>query len=107
MIDINEVRWLAENGVLQWTLHIHEKMESRGITREEVEHSLLSAELVIEQYPDDRPHASCLVMGIAPNGEKLHVVCAPNENELWLITCYYPDLIRWESDFVSRKGSRL
>ena len=33
----------------------------------------------------------------------IHVVCGANEEELWIITAYYPDDIKWKSDFKTRR----
>ena len=33
----------------------------------------------------------------------LHVVCGLSEIELWIITAYYPDNIKWEEDKKTRR----
>ena len=32
---------------------------------------------IIEQYLDDTPYASCLILGYTRSGRPLHLVCAP------------------------------
>ncbi len=41
--------------------------------------------------------------GINLKNEVLHVVCGINEIEVWIITAYYPDNIKWEVDLKTRK----
>ena len=35
----------------------------------------------------------------------MHVVCGCNEEEVWIITAYYPDNVEWEDDLKTRKGN--
>ena len=74
----------------------------RNITQDDVLNTLLNGE-IIEEYENDYPYPSCLVYGISLNNKILHVVCGSNEEELWIITAYYPDNIEWENDLKTRK----
>jgi len=76
----------------------------RGIGISELEHALLSGE-VIEQYPDDQPYPSCLVLGWIASGDPLHVVCSRGDREpaLRIVTLYEPDDALWEQDYRTRK----
>jgi hypothetical protein len=58
----------------------------------------------IEDYPDDKPYPSRLLLGWR-GARPLHVVVADNlsENELIVITAYEPDPELWEADFRRRK----
>ena len=60
---------------------------------------------IIEQYLDDTPYASCLLLGYTRSGRSLHLVCAPvsAEERLILITTYQSDLNRWDQDLRRRK----
>ena len=57
---------------------------------------------VIEDYPTDARGHSCLMFGIR-NGRPIHVVCAPKDEYLAIITAYLPDEEKWTSDFRKRK----
>ncbi|MBI4588106.1 MAG: DUF4258 domain-containing protein [Candidatus Rokubacteria bacterium] len=59
---------------------------------------------IIEEYPEDRPYPSCLILGPAA-GRPLHVVCAPvtAERKLALITVYQPDPDRWDPERRRRR----
>ena len=58
---------------------------------------------IIEQYPDDFPFPSCLVLGISVKGKYIHIVVSLNDGKIYLITAYIPDADKWESDLKTRK----
>ena len=99
---IDQIRNLCSSASLRWTNHVLIRLMQRNISMDDVESALMSGE-IIEQYPNDYPYPSCLVLGITPNETVLHVVCGIGENELWLITAYYPDPEEWENDFKMRR----
>ena len=53
---------------------------------------------VIEDYPDDYPYPSCLILG-----EGIHIVAGIGDDMLWLITAYRPDLDQWSDDLKTRR----
>jgi hypothetical protein len=57
---------------------------------------------IIENYPDDIRGHSCLMLGFS-DGRPLHVVCAPKDDYLAIITAYPPDSQEWVDDFKKRK----
>jgi len=91
-----------EGSSLRWTSHILERLFQRKIRINDVKEALLNCE-IIEQYPNDYPFPSCLVLGYTTKGKVLHIVCGSNEVELWLITAYYPNSIEWTDDFKERR----
>jgi hypothetical protein len=78
-------------------------MFERQLGIEDVEAVVESGE-TIEDYPNDRPYPSRLVLGWR-GARPVHVVVAHNlsENELIVITVYEPDPELWEADFRRRK----
>jgi hypothetical protein len=58
----------------------------------------------IEEYPDDTPFPSRLVLGWR-GGRPLHVVAAddPGTDQTVVITVYQPDPNRWEANFRTRR----
>ena len=52
---------------------------------------------IIEDYPDDTPYPSCLVLGWDSTGRPIHSVWAYDESSAWvvLVTVYAPDPTRW------------
>jgi hypothetical protein len=84
-------------------VHAARRMMERGISMEEVEHVIEGGE-VIEQYLDDEPFPSRLILG-SPSGSALHVVAA-NEIDTditHVITAYRPNPDKWEDGFRRRK----
>jgi hypothetical protein len=78
-------------------------MFERQLGVEDVEAVIESGE-TIEDYPNDKPYPSRLVLGWR-GARPVHVVVAHNlsENELIVITVYEPDAGLWEADFRRRK----
>ncbi|MBN1942181.1 MAG: DUF4258 domain-containing protein [Phycisphaerae bacterium] len=57
---------------------------------------------VIEDYPGDVRGHSCLLLGFGDEKRPIHVVCAPKEEFLAIITTYLPDRTEWSEDFRTR-----
>lgn len=90
----------------RFTEHARQEMEGEpfgAIRVEEVLQSLEAGE-ILEEYPEDFPYPSCLVLGRTKTGRALHVVCAPvlSEDRLIIITTYHPDPNLWDSEFRRR-----
>ena len=102
-MEITELQKLCENGSIRWTGHILKRLMQRGIFQTSVVQAIHSGE-IIEQYSDDYPYPSCLLLGTTEAGEALHIVCGIGEGEVWLITTYHPDPDEWESDLKTRRA---
>ncbi len=102
MIEIESLQELCNNNAIRWSAHAMERLLLRGISRNEIMQVIQAGE-IIEQYPDDYPYPSCLISGIALKDKYLHIVCGLGENTVFIITAYYPDKDKWESDFKTRK----
>jgi len=101
-LNIDSIKKMVKNEKIRWTNHVIVRLFQRNISQRDIENALLNGE-IIEEYEKDYPYPSCLVCGINLNNEVLHIVCGNNGEELWIITAYYPDNIRWEKDFKKRK----
>ena len=101
-ISITDLQQLCADGAIRWTEHVLKRLLQRGISQASVVQALLSGE-VIEQYPDDYPFPSCLLLGSTAAGTALHVVCGQGPGEVWMITAYRPDRAEWEDDLKTRK----
>jgi hypothetical protein len=58
---------------------------------------------VVEDYADDPRGHSCLMMGFDKEGRAIHVLGAPRDVYLAIITAYRPSRLEWDKDFKSRK----
>jgi hypothetical protein len=78
-------------------------MFARGIRTPDVEFVLANGE-TIEEYPDDTPYPSRLILGWV-RGRPLHVVAAENRagGETIVITAYEPDPTQWNAEYSRRK----
>lgn len=99
---IEEIKKKASAHQVQWRGHASQRMIERDIKRQNVMEAILDGE-IIEDYPDDFPFPSCLILGYSTNGMPLHVVCSIGQDYLWIITVYYPDSNKWEQDLKTRK----
>lgn len=86
--------------------HALQRMFERQISPETVREVLENGEW-IEEYPDDSPFPSRLVVG-GHGSRFIHVVAADNPEleATVVITAYEPDPDQWQQpDFRQRKGS--
>jgi hypothetical protein len=87
---------------ITYRLHAVQRMFERKIPAEEVRYVLETGE-VIEEYPDDTPYPSRLILGCY-KGRLIHVVAANNsiDQEIIIITVYEPDPSEWDADCRKR-----
>ena len=102
-IDIKNLQTLCKNKAVRPTRHAFSRLMQRGIALRDVVYVIENGE-IIEQYPEDYPVPSCLVLGLEPY--PLHVVCSIYQAQLWIITAYKPNLQEWEPDYKTRKSGK-
>ena len=87
---------------LVFRVHALQRMFERQISPDDVSAVIGSGE-TIEDYPQDKPYPSRLVLGWR-GGRPVHVVVAHNlsDNELIVITVYEPDAGLWDHNFRRR-----
>ena len=86
-----------------FTGHAVKRMFERSVNESEILEVLELGE-VIEEYPDDYPFPSRLLLRVV-RGRPLHVVAgfdAKNER-CYIITMYVPDPARWDETFKARR----
>ena len=78
-------------------------MFERKIQPEEVQEALEQG-IAIEDYPEDTPFPSCLLLGWI-RGQPLHLVVALDEasKTCYIVTVYRPEPEIWDSDFKTRR----
>jgi hypothetical protein len=89
------------HGRYRYTVHGAQQRVARGILRYEVEAALASGQ-IIEDYPEHRCSACCLVLGRTAAGKALHILCSLRDM-IDIITVYVPDPHEWESDLKTRR----
>lgn len=91
------------NNRLIFRVHAIQRMFQWQIDIEDVRHVLATGE-VIEDYPDNRPYPSRLVLGWLAS-RPIHIVAAEitDSRDTIIITVYEPDPAHWESGFRRRR----
>ncbi len=86
-----------------YRVHALQRMFQRGIRADDVREVLELGE-VVEDYPNDFPYPSRLMLG-HPRSRPIHVVAGSNAagDETIVITAYEPDPALWEPDFKRRR----
>ena len=79
-------------------------MQERDISRIDVKNCIMCGE-IIEEYPDDFPHPSCLIFGYTVNNKVIHVVVSIDKENIGIITVYYPNTDKFKDDLKTRKGN--
>lgn len=102
MVDIRALQAMNRPEQIAVTEHARQRLAERGITIADIIHCIASGE-IIQQYENDKPFPSCLLLGMAVEDRYLHVVVSHDAEFIYLITAYYPDKEAWESDFKTRK----
>lgn len=83
--------------------HAIQRMFERRISEESIL-DVLKKGICIEDYPDDKPYPSKLMLGWYDT-RPIHVVVANNstDNEDIVITVYEPEIGLWSPDFKRRQ----
>jgi hypothetical protein len=76
------------------TAHAHQEMVEESVRMDDVLEALGNC-VLIEDYPEHRRGACCLVGGTTMAGRPLHVVCATTPPVLVIITVYEPRPPKW------------
>ncbi len=82
--------------------HAYHRMKERNLNIHVIE-EVINSDEIIEQYPDDNPFPSVLILGRTNNENPIHIVCAPTDIGLVIITAYHPSSDNWEFNWKTRK----
>jgi hypothetical protein len=87
---------------ITYRIHAVQRMFERKVGAEEIRYVLETGE-VIEEYLDDTPYPSRLILGCY-KGRLIHVVAANNrhDDEIIVITVYEPDPSEWDLECKKR-----
>ncbi|MBX5476786.1 MAG: DUF4258 domain-containing protein [Clostridia bacterium] len=88
-----------------WTLHAIREAVADDLDPIVVSEALRRNGEIIEDYPEDKRSASCLVLCHLPDGRPVHAVVGYAYEPVRIITVYRPDLFpeRWTSDYRRRR----
>jgi uncharacterized protein DUF4258 len=78
------------------TQHAQQEMAQEAIALEEVLVAIGNGR-ILENYPDHRRGACCLVHGTDRNARDIHIVCTMGQSRLIIVTVYLPKPPKWIS----------
>ena len=91
---LDRIQAQARVGDLRVTQHAQQEMIEEQISLDDVLEAI-SQGIVLEDYPQHRRGACCLVYGRTRAGQAVHVVCTSAQPTLIIITVYEPKLPKW------------
>lgn len=102
MIYIKTLKEYYNKDMVIASEHASERFRQRNIKARDIKQAVFNGE-IIEQYPDDFPFPSCLILGTTTNGQYIHIVMSDEGSMSRIITAYYPDKDKWSANFKVRK----
>ena len=102
MYTIEDFRKINKSENIIISLHGQLRLNERNISVDDVMNAIDNGE-IIEQYPEDFPFPSCLILGLTVASIYIHVVVSMNDGKIYLVTAYIPSPDKWESDLKTRK----
>ena len=105
MYLIEQFKELNKPEMMVLTQHSRKRFSERGIKILDIVNAIENGE-IIEDYPEDYPFPSCLILGQTED-KVIHIVASISEGMIYLITAYIPDPERWENDWKTRKEGQL
>lgn len=100
-MKIEEIQKLCSQSKIKWSSHAAERIQQRGISREDVINCIMDGE-IIEDYPDYWLNPACLIFGYSVNNKILHMVVGIDDY-IHIVTAYFPDKTKFEADMKTRK----
>ncbi len=99
--SIEQFHTLNKPETIVVTQHSRKRFAERGIKLADVCEAINTG-TIIEDYPNDFPHPSCLILGRSRE-MSLHICASLNDGLIYVITAYIPDPEKWEADLKTRK----
>ena len=103
-MNYNKIKELTKKKKVLITDHAWDAMDKRGIGPKEVINVILNGE-IIEEYRDDKPCPSFLILGIV-GSRTIHVLAALCKEHIRIITTYEPETAKWINFRLRKKGGK-
>jgi hypothetical protein len=100
-VTLARIRKQAMAGEVRITQHAQEEMDAENITLDKVFMAISNA-MILEDYPEHKRGACCLLYGRTFEERHLHVVCTTSLPLLIIITVYEPLPPKWVSPMQRR-----
>lgn len=101
MYTIEQFRQINMPAHMLLTQHGRARLAERSIRIADIQEAISSGD-IIEQYEDDKPFPSCLILGYSQD-RPIHLVCSINDGILYVITAYVPSPAKWREDWKTRR----
>lgn len=101
-MQIKTVQELVKKEKIVWSKHFSKRLREREFSEEDVAYCILHGE-IIEDYPEAYPYPACLIYGTTIRGNVFHVVVGMNEDYVYMVTGYFPNLEKFEADLKTRR----
>lgn len=86
--------------------HALVRMLERNIQSDDIIEAILNS-VIVEEYNDDKPFPSSLILGYS-NNRSLHIVVSYDSEfkTVYIITVYEPSIELWSSDFKTKRRKK-
>ena len=101
-INFDRIKKLVKEDNFVISNHARVRMFQRNVSTDDIKRVITSGE-VIEEYADDKPCPSVLILGFLKD-TPYHVVVAECEDHARIITVYVPSEKKWIDYKIRRKG---
>jgi len=99
---LERIRVQANNEDIRITIHAQQEMVEERITIDEVLEAIATGQ-ILENYPQHRRGACCLLYGLTQVDRSLHIVCTTAQPLLIIITVYEPKPPKWITPLQRRQ----
>lgn len=99
---LEQIRSQADTENIRITQHAQQEMAEEGIALNEVLEAIATGQ-ILENYPEHRRGACCLLNGVTKEGRPLHIVCTTARPVLIIITVYQAKPPKWTTPTQRRR----
>ena len=101
---IEAIRKKIEQSNFELSKHAVDQSIIRKIKIAEIKEAIFQGQ-IIEDYPDDKYGASCLIVGFTTANRPIHIQCSyPSRPLIKIITIYQPSSQLWNNNFTKRRS---
>jgi len=101
---LDDIRAKIECRQYELSKHAVDQSILRDINVAEIEEAISGQSEIIENYPEDKYGATCLILGYTKAGRPLHIQCSyPSRPLIKIVTLYEPDPQYWIDMRIRKK----
>ena len=95
-VVLKRIRTLADLENIRITQHAQQEMVEDEIILDDILETIATGQ-ILENYPEHRRGACCLLNGLTRDNRPLHIVCTTARPTLIIITVYKPKKPKWKT----------